>query len=218
MGNPRHKQRPLDSPRRRPNTRQPCVRPRIIGGAYRGRRLFYDGNPRIRPMKDRIREAVFDILGSAVEGTYVLDLFAGTGALGLEALSRGAAQAVFIEVYRPAAELVRQNIALLGVQNKARVKEGDVFKIVGFTPAALFGAAQDQISPWLVFCSPPYEFYVKRCSEMLSLISTLVQRAPKESIFVVEADMRFDFRQLPKPDAWNARTYRPARIGIFHKP
>lgn len=198
--------------------RRPVVRLRIIAGEYRGQRLLYDGDPRIRPMKDRLREAVFNILGSAVREKLVLDLFAGTGALGLEALSRGAAWATCVEIYRPAAQLVRRNITLLGVQDKASVVEGDIFKLVHIAPADLLGQTSEKQASWLVFCSPPYEFYVRRCAEMISLIATLVQMSPSGSIFVVEADARFDFRQLPQPDAWDVRAYRPAKIGVFHKP
>src|SRR5438105_2010542 len=74
---------------------------RIIGGSLRGRKLQYTGEARTRPMKDRVREAVFNLLGPSVTGSHAIDLFAGTGALGLEALSRGAARATFIERHFP---------------------------------------------------------------------------------------------------------------------
>ncbi len=70
---------------------------------------------------------------------------------------------------------------------------------------------------WVVFCSPPYDFYVERSAEMLELIEGLIRSAPAESIFVVEADARFDFRLLPDPDGWNVRSYPPAVVGIFRK-
>ena len=79
---------------------------RIIGGRFRGRKLAYSGDPRTRPMKDRVREALFNLLGRAVEGKTAIDLFAGTGALAFEALSRGAARAVAIELHRPTARLI----------------------------------------------------------------------------------------------------------------
>ena len=76
---------------------------RIIAGCFRGRKLHYSGDPRTRPMKDRVRQALFNRLGPDVEGTLAVDLFAGTGALGLEALSRGATRAILIEQHRPTA-------------------------------------------------------------------------------------------------------------------
>ncbi len=86
---------------------------RIIGGRLRGRKLLYDGRHGTRPMKDRVREALFNLVGPSVKGQHAIDLFAGTGALGLEALSRGAASATFIEQHFPTANLVEQNIQLL---------------------------------------------------------------------------------------------------------
>src|SRR5256885_1565381 len=94
---------------------------RIIGGQFRGRRLAYSGDPRTRPMKDRVREALFNLIGPQIKGMYAIDLFAGTGALGLEALSRGAAGATFVEQHYPTAELIRQNIETLAVGDRALV-------------------------------------------------------------------------------------------------
>ena len=70
---------------------------RIVGGHFRGRKLSYTGDPRVRPMKDRVREALFNLLGPDVKGTFAIDLFGGTGALALEAISRGSSAALIIE-------------------------------------------------------------------------------------------------------------------------
>ena len=88
---------------------------RIIGGKFSRRRLKYTGDPRTRPMKDRVREALFNLVGPSVIGSHAIDLFAGTGALGLEALSRGAARATFIERHYPTADTIKENIASLDV-------------------------------------------------------------------------------------------------------
>lgn len=184
---------------------------RIIGGRFRGRRLSYSGQWSVRPMKDRLREAVFDLLGPAVEQKQVIDLFAGTGALGLEALSRGAARALFIEQHHPTAEVLRQNIAALGVLSQAEVFVGNAF----LTPLWQ-GRLGPQ--PWLVFCSPPYAYYVERASAMRQLLHGLWEQAPPTSLFVVESDARFDPRQLPEPQAWDVRHYRPAQIAVGEKP
>src|SRR4029453_14397542 len=82
---------------------------RIVGGKLRGRALAYSGDEPTRPMKDRVREAVFNLLGPGVQGAHALDLFAGTGALGLEAISRGAARATFLERHLPTCRLIEQN-------------------------------------------------------------------------------------------------------------
>jgi len=93
---------------------------RIIAGAFKGRRLA-PVKGRIRPTAAKVREAVFSILGPAVNGVRVLDLFAGTGALGIEALSRGAAEAVFVEDHPEALKVLRRNLAALGLTDRTIV-------------------------------------------------------------------------------------------------
>jgi 16S rRNA (guanine966-N2)-methyltransferase len=105
---------------------------RITGGTYRSRALRAPHGHATRPTTDRVREALFGILASAggVDGARVLDLYAGTGALALEALSRGAASAVLVESSRDALVALRANIAALGVEDRARVVPGDVAQAV----------------------------------------------------------------------------------------
>jgi 16S rRNA (guanine966-N2)-methyltransferase len=193
---------------KRPENAKP-VGLRIIGGQFRGRRLDYGGDPRVRPMKDRVREAVFNLLGDAVRGKHALDLFAGTGALGLEAISRGALRATLVEQHYPTAEILQRNIAILGVEARCEVITGNVFRRARWQHAL-------SASPWLVFSSPPYAFYVERLEQMLDLVGGLVQSAPAESVFVVEADRNFDLGLLPDPANWDVREYPPAVIGICH--
>jgi 16S rRNA (guanine966-N2)-methyltransferase len=185
---------------------------RIIGGLFRGRKLRYSGDPRTRPMKDRVREAVFNLVGPDVKGQHALDLFAGTGALGIEALSRGAARVTFFEQHFPTAAIIRENIAALGVEDRCEVIPANTF--IQFRPHAGAFRAADGL-PWLVFCSPPYEFYVGRLDEMLALLGTILAAAPAGSVLVVEADERFDFGRLPMPEAWDVRSYPPAYVGIL---
>jgi 16S rRNA (guanine(966)-N(2))-methyltransferase RsmD len=186
------------------------IAPRIIGGEFRGRRLYYSGEPATRPMKDRLREALFNLIGPRVRGAHALDLFAGTGALGLEALSRGATGATLIELHRSAIADIRRNVALLGVEARAKILVGSAF----FLWRKLSLPAD---VPWLAFCSPPYDFYVEREAAMLELIAGLLEAAPVGSLMAVEADERFDFQKLPDPQAWNVRRYRPAVLGIYRK-
>lgn len=174
----------------------------------RGRKLAYTGDVRTRPMKDRVREAVFNLLGHAVTGTHVFDLFAGTGALGLEAISRGAARATFIERHYPTAKVIEQNIAALEIADRTEVVFGDAFS----WSAACSPASSPAIT---VFCSPPYDFYVERREAMLSLIENWVTKAPPGSLIVVEADERFDFAALAPLGEWDVRAYLPAMVGIL---
>jgi hypothetical protein len=100
---------------------------RIIGGRFRGRKLAYSGDLRTRPMKDRLREAIFNLIGTDVRDALAIDLFAGTGALGLEALSRGAQQAIFLEQHFPTAAIIKQNIATLEATDATEVVPGNTF-------------------------------------------------------------------------------------------
>lgn len=106
---------------------------RIVGGALRGRVLAGPKSDAIRPTTDRTREALFNILGHSysecLDGTRVLDLFAGTGALGLEALSRGAAFALFVEQSTEGRGLLRTNIEALGLQGRARIFRRDATRL-----------------------------------------------------------------------------------------
>ena len=97
---------------------------RIIAGTHRGRRISAPRGTATRPTADRVREALFSIIGP-VDGLHVLDVFAGSGALGLEALSRGAADATFVESGRAAAACIRANVAALGLEGRARVVARD---------------------------------------------------------------------------------------------
>jgi 16S rRNA (guanine966-N2)-methyltransferase len=151
---------------------------------------------------------VFNLLGPQVAGSHAIDLFAGTGALGLEAISRGARKATFIERHLPTAELIKQNAATLGVAERINVVFGDAFRW-----SADFKA--DSVPQLTVFCSPPYDFYVERRQEMLDLISRWVALGPPGSQIVVEADERFDFASLTQAERWDVREYPPAVVGIW---
>lgn len=185
---------------------------RIIGGRFRGRKLRYSGDNRTRPMKDRVREAVFNLLGPAPQGKHVVDLFAGTGALALEAMSRGAVGATLIERHFPSAEVIRQNVTTLECQGQTDIISADTF----------YWAERDarlpNQTPWLVFCSPPYDLYVSRADDMQRLLTKLVEQAPAGSEFVVEADVRFDAGTLPDAAAWQTRAYPPAHVFLYAKP
>jgi len=124
---------------------------RIVGGALRGRALSAPRSQAVRPTSDRLRESIFDILahafGDPVMGATVIDLYAGTGALGLEALSRGAARALFVDDGTEARALLRANIEALGLGGVTRVFRRDATKL-GQAPAGEIFS--------LAFLDPPY--------------------------------------------------------------
>lgn len=124
---------------------------RIVGGRFRGRALSGPKSDAIRPTSDRLRETIFNILAHGyddpVEGARVVDLFAGTGAMGLEALSRGAAFCLFVDDAAGARGLIRANVDALGVGGAARLFRRDATRMGPAAPNAPFS---------LVFCDPPY--------------------------------------------------------------
>ena len=189
---------------------------RIIGGEFRGRRLSYPGNPGLRPMKDRTREALFNRLRNFIEGAHAIDLFAGTGAVGLEALSRGAGSMIAFENHTETARSLRKNIEKLGVTDRTRVVCGDVFPWAAQSPMGLENPTQlDSQTPWCVFCCPPYEFYRTREAEMLELITQMVARSPIGSVIVVESDLEWQPVSMPSERTWESYGYAPAVLRIL---
>jgi 16S rRNA (guanine(966)-N(2))-methyltransferase RsmD len=111
---------------------------RVIGGAAKGRRLKMVPGEGTRPIADRAKESLFNILGSDVQAAAVLDLFAGTGGVGIEALSRGAARAVFVEAGREAVKVIQDNLRHTGLAERGRVVRSDVFIYLRNDPPAGF--------------------------------------------------------------------------------
>lgn len=191
---------------------------RIIGGKFRGRRLRYHGDPVVRPMKHRTREAIFNLVSTECGGRHAIDLFAGTGALGLEALSRGAASATFIEKHVPTARIVEENIRTLGVADQSQLLVMSAFLwSKRDLPSAV--ASPPSEGGWLVFCSPPYAFYTERKAEMIELIGRIQEYASPGSILIVEVNEEFDFgtllASLPSNEQWDVRAYAPAIVGVW---
>lgn len=111
---------------------------RVISGTAKGRKLKSVPGEGTRPVTDRVKESLFDILGADVRDARFLDLFAGTGGIGIEALSRGAEQAVFVEQGRAALETVRANLAITHLAERARVVRADVFTFLAGAPDVSF--------------------------------------------------------------------------------
>ena len=122
---------------------------RIIGGALRGRSLKTLRGVRLRPTADHLRQSLFDILGGSLEGARFLDLYAGSGAVGLEALSRGAGRTTFIEAHRPAAKIIQENLQTLGLDSAGQLLCCPVAR--GLDRLAREGRRFD-----FVFLDPPY--------------------------------------------------------------
>ena len=173
---------------------------RITGGTLARRPLDAPKGDRTRPTTDRVREALFSALGSRIDldGARVLDLFAGSGALGLEALSRGAAHATFVERHAPTLALSRGNAAALGVGDRAAFVRADVLAFLRRPPTPAD----------LVLADPPYD---------LDALPTLPERvrpwlAPG-GLFVLEHDARHAFDHA---DGWGqSRAYGRTVVSLF---
>jgi 16S rRNA (guanine966-N2)-methyltransferase len=179
---------------------------RIVGGTHRGRRLAVPPGEAVRPTSDRAREALFNILshgrfataGSPLAGRAVLDAFAGTGAFGLEALSRGAGEAAFIENGRQALAALRGNIAALGEDQRTHIVAGDATR----PPRALFACA-------LAFLDPPYGSGLAPTA--LAALAAAGWFEP-EALAIVEVAAREDFAAPAGFTVIDARVYGAARL------
>lgn len=167
---------------------------RVIAGIAKGRRLVGPKGDATRPMTDRAREALFSSLGDAVAGSRVLDLYAGTGTLGLESLSRGAASAVFVERDRHALAALRANVDAVGLGGRVAASDVEAF------------LATDRGTYDVVFVDPPYAVSLASLTEVLRLIEMRV--APLGMIVV----HRRAGQPAPEaPDTW--RAIAPRRYG-----
>jgi 16S rRNA (guanine(966)-N(2))-methyltransferase RsmD len=122
---------------------------RVIAGRFKGRRLKAPSWEGLRPTSDRLRETLFNIVATRIDGARVLDGFAGTGALGVEALSRGASHVTFVEADRRAAALIQENLEVCGVRDGYTIERGDVDGVLRALPA---GTMFD-----VVLLDPPYD-------------------------------------------------------------
>lgn len=146
-----------------------CVK--ILTGSLRGREIYFKANPHLRPTADKIRKAIFDILGDAIQDAKVLDLFSGTGALGLEALSGGAQEAVFVENDKKQAAKIAENLKALRLEKRGRVLCMDAAKAVQtfHNQGEIFD---------LIFLDPPYnEGWEKKTAEVVAAHPILSKRS-----------------------------------------
>jgi 16S rRNA (guanine966-N2)-methyltransferase len=169
---------------------------RVVAGEFRGRRLAAPRGARTRPTADRVREALFSMLGD-VSGARVLDLYAGSGALGIEALSRGAESAVFVERDPRAASVIERNLSSLGLEQDVLRQDAVRFLRRG---AGTFD---------LVFCDPPYDSASRLAGPLAEHLPALTS---DDARIVTESDKRNPL-ELPLPLV-TERTYGDTRIAI----
>ena len=177
---------------------------RIIAGSRKGARLFAPKGVETRPTGDRVREAAFNLIGP-LDGAHVLDLFAGSGAMGLEALSRGAASATFVESDRVAAATIVRNLDKLALEGATVVRD-DAARALSAEAAR--GRRYD-----LVLIDPPYRILAGLLPMLGTYLPAVV--AP-EGLVVVESDAHEE-PDLPLPKR-TSRRYGSARITVFEGP
>ncbi len=169
---------------------------RLTGGQGRGRPIKGPRGLGLRPTADRVREALFDILGARVEEAQFLDAFAGTGAVGIEALSRGARRVVFLERDRRAIRLIAENLALGAWSGSSCVMEGDV-------GGSISRLAREGTRFSIVFLDPPYE-----AADYRELLMGAARILEPEGILVLEHRSSTRIESLPAASVRPLRTYR----------
>jgi 16S rRNA (guanine966-N2)-methyltransferase len=174
---------------------------RIIAGSRKGARIFAPRGLDVRPTGDRVREAIFNLVGP-VDGADVLDLFAGSGAMGLEALSRGAATATFVESDRAAAETIVKNLDKLGLEGATVFREDAVRRLASDAAA---GRRYD-----LVLVDPPYRMLARFLPTLAAHLPTVVM---EDGVVVVESEAKEE-PELPL-SLRTSRRYGSVRVTLF---
>ena len=179
---------------------------RIVGGRFRGRPLAGPSTDAIRPTSDRLREAIFNVLAHAyddpIAGARIIDLFAGTGAMGIEALSRGAAYALFVDDGAAARGLIRQNVEALGLGGATRLFRRDATRMGPAAPNEPFS---------LVFCDPPYGRDLVRPALASCAEGGWLNR---DALVVVEENAAAELSWPPGFDQIERRTYGDTQVGF----
>lgn len=178
---------------------------RVITGSARGRRLKELEGMETRPTTDRVKEGIFNIIQFDIEGRKVLDLFAGTGQLGIEALSRGAASAVFVEQRRDAAALIRDNLKITDLSDRGRIVNGEAL--------AFLASSKEKFD--LIFIDPPYAANLwESALEAISRFDIL----SNHGIIICESPLEREMPEMKAPYSLH-RTYRYGKIKVttYHR-
>lgn len=186
---------------------------RIIAGEFRGRAILPPATDATRPITDRAKQSLFDVLAPRLDGALVYDCFCGTGSLGLESLSRGATFATFFDSHRQALARLTQNITNLKVADRSRIVAGDLFK--WFALAATRPEAADATGADIVFLDPPYKFLQTQADELLQLSLYLVNNHLRPGGVVVFRHDGRDKLALPRLNAIDVREYGDMTIELL---
>jgi 16S rRNA (guanine966-N2)-methyltransferase len=178
---------------------------RIIAGEFRGRKLLGPEGDQTRPITDRVKQSVFDVLSPRLPDAVVYDLFAGTGSMGLESLSRGSKFASFFETDRSALDLLRENIATLAVKDRATIIAGDLFRWFDSKPEP-----PEKMN--IIFLDPPYRFLTEQPDNLRALSETMAGKyLSPQGVVVFRHDIQ-DSLDLPPFRRSDVRDYGGMRV------
>lgn len=181
---------------------------RIVAGTLRGRKLKATVNDDLRPTPQMVREALFSILGNAVPGRPFFDLFAGTGIHGMEAISRGATEAVLVERDAKLATAIDAKLREWDITRQGQVLRADVYRWAErWIPPA---------GPVNLFLSPPFADLTERFDAFLALVTLLAEKAPVDSCVCIQAEDGFPTERLPGEN-WDVRSYGRNVLAIWVK-
>jgi 16S rRNA (guanine966-N2)-methyltransferase len=179
---------------------------RIIAGEFRGRKLIEPRFDTTRPITDRAKQSLFDVLMPYIGDAHVYDCFCGTGSMGLECLSRGAAHATFFDADRTALAGLKQNIDALRVADRTKVMAGDIFKLAAtFDPTAPID---------LLFFDPPYKYLREKPEPLQKLMAALRQKISAECLIIFRHDTA-DELELPGFQREDRRVYGSMTIDLL---
>jgi 16S rRNA (guanine(966)-N(2))-methyltransferase RsmD len=182
---------------------------RIVAGSLRGRKLTCTVNPNLRPTPQMVREALFSILGNAVPERPFIDVFAGTGVVGLEAISRGASRVTFVERDFRLIDELERHLRDFGVAEQAIIARGDVYRWVE--------RWQAPAEPLTAFLSPPFADFQRRPDDLFGLVGELQQKAEAGSVIVLQGEKGAPLDDLPARAEWEERSYGRNLLAIWVK-
>lgn len=188
---------------------------RIIAGEFGGRKLLAPPSDATRPITDRAKQSLFDILAPDLPDALVYDCFAGTGSMGLECLSRGGRFCTFFEVHRPTVARLNQNIVALGAGDRSRIVPGDLFR--WFNQSTVGPASTGASGADIVFLDPPYRFLRDHSDEILHLALHLSHGHLRSNATVIFRHDSRDMLELPNLTRYDQREYGEMTIELLRK-
>lgn len=179
---------------------------KIIAGDRKGFKLEGPMDKSIRPTSDLRRDAIFNTLGELIEGETFYDIFSGTGAMGLEALSRGASQALLVEMSKKAQELIKRNIEKVRYQKQAKLFPTNAYRFI---------ESHRPRDPGIYFLDPPFPEYINHPERFTKYLTMLMERVAEGSIIIIESRWKMNPEVIPDPENWYMRRYGETRVAYW---